>query len=65
MIEWRKSSRSNASGEECVELAALPDGCGIRDSKAPGIGHLTLTAEDFARLLTDVKQGNLNLHPPR
>ncbi|NVI90358.1 DUF397 domain-containing protein [Actinomadura sp. BRA 177] len=56
MIEWRKSSRSNASGEECVEVAALPDGRGIRDSKAPDAGHLTLTTTGFTQLLTHIKQ---------
>ncbi|NED55317.1 DUF397 domain-containing protein, partial [Micromonospora aurantiaca] len=30
MIEWRKSSRSNASGNECVEVAGLADGRDIR-----------------------------------
>ncbi|TDC70084.1 DUF397 domain-containing protein [Actinomadura sp. GC306] len=60
MIEWRKSSRSNASGNECVEVAALPDGYGLRDSKAPETGHLTLTTEDFAQLLTHIRQGEPN-----
>ncbi|GAA1785064.1 hypothetical protein GCM10009735_15270 [Actinomadura chokoriensis] len=56
VIEWRKSSRSNASGSECVEVAALADGCGIRDSKAPDAGHLTLTTAAFTQLLTRIKQ---------
>lgn len=61
MIEWRKSSRSNASGNECVEVAALDGGCGIRDSKAPETGHLTLSAVSFARFLTRVKQDELDV----
>ncbi|MFB4312141.1 DUF397 domain-containing protein [Actinomadura sp. GTD37] len=60
MIEWRKSSRSNASGEECVEVAALAAGRGIRDSKAPDAGYLTLTAYGFTQLLTHIKQDELN-----
>ncbi|WP_433476019.1 DUF397 domain-containing protein [Spirillospora sp. CA-142024] len=60
MIEWRKSSRSNASGNECVEVAALAEGCGIRDSKAPDAGHLTLSPESFTRLVARVKRGELN-----
>ncbi|MEU5987772.1 DUF397 domain-containing protein [Spirillospora sp. NPDC047418] len=65
MIEWRKSSRSNASGNECVEVAALADGRGIRDSKAPDAGHLTLTTASFAQLLTHIKHDDPNLCIPR
>ncbi|MES9537834.1 DUF397 domain-containing protein [Actinomadura sp. NPDC000600] len=61
MIEWRKASRSNASGNECVEVAALPQGRGIRDSKAPDTGHLTLSPARFAQLVTRVKRGDLDL----
>jgi len=33
---WRKSSRSSASGSNCVEVAALTGGTiGVRDSKDP------------------------------
>ncbi|MEU5987770.1 DUF397 domain-containing protein [Spirillospora sp. NPDC047418] len=60
MIEWRKSSRSNASGEECVEVAALSAGYGIRDSKASEVGHMTLTTNAFTQLLTRIKQDELN-----
>lgn len=61
MIEWRKASRSNASGNECVEVAVLPEGRGIRDSKAPDTGHLTLTPASFAQLITRAKRGDLDL----
>ncbi|TYB48694.1 DUF397 domain-containing protein [Actinomadura chibensis] len=60
VIEWRKSSRSNTSGEECVEVAALVEGCGIRDSKAPEAGHLAVSIEGFARLVVAVKAGELD-----
>ncbi|MFI0405412.1 DUF397 domain-containing protein [Actinomadura sp. 3N508] len=63
-LVWRKSSRSGSGGiggQECVEVAGLPEGCGVRDSKAPEAGHLGLTREDFAQLLTAVKAGKLNL----
>ncbi|GAA4239281.1 hypothetical protein GCM10022254_58770 [Actinomadura meridiana] len=59
MIEWRKSSRSNASGNECVEVAHLPQGRGIRDSKNPGIGHLALSVESFAQLIMCIKRDEL------
>ena len=60
---WRKSTRSggaNGGGDGCVELAALTDTVGIRDSKAPEAGHLTLSAESFVQLVAAVKAGELN-----
>ncbi|GGT72218.1 DUF397 domain-containing protein [Actinomadura citrea] len=57
-IHWRKSTRSEDHGN-CVELAALPQAVGIRDSKAPGAGHLTLTPHAFADLVTRAKLGRL------
>lgn len=59
MITWRKSSRSDETGGQCVELAALPHAIGIRDSKAPDAGHLALTPRAFADLLTHAKQDEL------
>ncbi|MEV3926847.1 DUF397 domain-containing protein [Actinomadura coerulea] len=59
MITWRKSTHSDETGGHCVELAALPYAIGIRDSKAPDAGHLTLTPRAFADLLTRAKQGAL------
>lgn len=32
---WRKSSRSSASGSDCVEVAEVADVIGVRDSKDP------------------------------
>lgn len=61
---WRKSSRSGtggAGGQDCVEVASLAGGRGIRDSKAPDAGHLALSAETFAQLVTAVKAGKLNI----
>jgi hypothetical protein len=55
--EWRKSSYSgmvNDSG--CVELARLPDSVGLRDSKHPEAGHLSLDGETFSRFLALVKR---------
>ncbi|MFA1549228.1 DUF397 domain-containing protein [Actinomadura chokoriensis] len=61
---WRKSSRSGtggAGGQDCVEVAALAEGHGVRDSKAPDNGHLTLSPASFAQLVTRVKRGDLDL----
>ncbi|WP_141579196.1 DUF397 domain-containing protein [Actinomadura sp. WMMA1423] len=61
MIKWRKASRSNASGNECVEVAALPEGRGIRDSKAPDAGHLTLSPRSFTQVIASAKRGDLDV----
>jgi hypothetical protein len=61
-IKWRKSSRSGgATDEACVELAQFSDGVGIRDSKNPGGGALSLTGTQFAGLLHRVKRNELDL----
>ncbi|MFC5184745.1 DUF397 domain-containing protein [Actinomadura harenae] len=53
---WRKSSHSHDSNSDCVELARLPTGLGIRDSKASQAGHLVLPRSEFATLLAGLKQ---------
>jgi len=55
---WRKSSRSNVNGGNCVEartseLATSP--VEVRDSKAPQLGSLTIDRAGFAALLDSVK----------
>ncbi|TDC68229.1 DUF397 domain-containing protein [Actinomadura sp. GC306] len=52
---WRKSSRSTNQGGECVEVAALPDAIGVRDSKNPQVGHVVLSREGFATLVRHLK----------
>ncbi|WP_433473306.1 DUF397 domain-containing protein [Spirillospora sp. CA-142024] len=49
---WRKSTHSGANEGECVEIADLNGQVGIRDSKNPVGGHLALTRQSFAALLT-------------
>ncbi|TDD79817.1 DUF397 domain-containing protein [Actinomadura rubrisoli] len=49
---WRKSTHSGANEGECVEIADLNGHIGIRDSKTPHSGHLTLTRRNFTTLLT-------------
>ncbi|MFD0689047.1 DUF397 domain-containing protein [Actinomadura fibrosa] len=48
---WRKSSHSGAHEGECVEVADLNGRVGIRDSKNPAAGQLTLTRQHFTALL--------------
>lgn len=56
-VQWRKSSYSGgANDEQCVELGRLSPDIGVRDSKDPDGGHLTLTVGEFAALLTRIKR---------
>jgi hypothetical protein len=62
MTQWRKSSHSSGdSGTDCVELAALEEGVGVRDSKDPDAGHVTVDRSSFAALLARAKAGVLDL----
>ncbi|SNR93447.1 DUF397 domain-containing protein [Actinomadura mexicana] len=51
---WRKSTHSGAHENECVEVAALDGRIGIRDSKNPTAGNLTLTRRHFTSLLAQL-----------
>lgn len=57
---WRKSSHSGPEQGDCVEVADLSSGVGIRDSKNPDLGHLALTPEAFADLLVRAKRDQIN-----
>ncbi len=46
-IVWRKATRSTSTGGECVELAAMPEGAGVRDSKDPYGPKILVSREDF------------------
>ena len=51
--QWRKSTHSSASAA-CVEVTALPGGVGVRDSKNPDAGHLTVTPSQWAAFVGGV-----------
>lgn len=57
---WRKSNRSTNQGGECVEVAALADAIGIRDSKNPAGGHLVVRPTAFAALIQQIKADHLD-----
>lgn len=59
MITWRKSSYSSDSGApNCVELAQLDAAAvGVRDSKSPDAGHLTLEPKRLAKFVRGAKSG--------
>ncbi|MDA2812238.1 DUF397 domain-containing protein [Nocardiopsis sp. RSe5-2] len=50
---WRTSSYSGGQGQ-CVEVADLPFGAAVRDSKRPDLGHLIFPASEWAALLKGV-----------
>jgi len=54
--QWRKSSYSASNGGDCVEVARLPEGIGIRDSKNREHGRLTMPPAQFTALLARLKQ---------
>lgn len=61
-VTWRKAARSTGNGGACVELAGLGKGQrGIRDSKNPDAGHLTIDRRDLSALLSRVRSGELDL----
>ncbi|MEU8804922.1 DUF397 domain-containing protein [Spirillospora sp. NPDC048819] len=62
-MQWRKSTHSSGVDDQhCVELGRLAPGAGIgvRDSKDPDGGRLTLSVAEFAGLIEKVKR-----HPAR
>ena len=59
---WRKSSRSGGTdNSDCIEVARLDAQIGVRDSKAPADGHLTISMATFGELLGRIRAGELEL----
>jgi hypothetical protein len=62
MSAWRKSSYSQTDGAtDCVELADLARIVGVRDSKHPDGGHLSISRAAFGGLLRRIKDDELTL----
>ncbi|WP_242884871.1 DUF397 domain-containing protein [Actinomadura litoris] len=52
---WRKASRSNESGDACVEVAGVAEVVAVRDSKDPGGPKLILSRSEFRRFADRLK----------
>ena len=53
--KWRKSSRSNVAGGNCVEARLNVAGPELRDSKAPELGTLHMSRSDLSALLDSLR----------
>lgn len=62
MARWRKSSYSDDHQGACIELADLERGVvGVRDSKAPTAGHLTILSVELGLLLHRIRRESLGV----
>ncbi|GAA1979830.1 DUF397 domain-containing protein [Nocardiopsis rhodophaea] len=55
-LRFRKSSYSSGTGQNCAEVADLPAGAALRDSKHPDRGHLSFPLTEWRAFLADVKR---------
>ncbi len=59
-MNWHKSSYSTAQGN-CVEVAPLPGGAAVRDSKDPAGPVLRFSADAWRAFIVDVRDGEFDL----
>lgn len=61
--EWRKSTRSDGNGGNCVEVALnLPEVIAVRDTKDKGIGPvLCFSSASWSAFTLSVKAGEFDL----
>lgn len=54
ITNWHKSRQSATDGGQCVEVGSEPGIIGIRDSKNPCGGQLTVNTTAWATFITDI-----------
>lgn len=57
--KWFKSSRSTST-KDCVEVAFLDDGVGVRDSKNPTGAALVFTPSEWSTFTAGVQHGKFD-----
>ena len=57
-LRWRKSSRSSASGPDCVEIALVSSGAAVRDSKNADGARLKFGDAGWETFLAAAKTGS-------
>ncbi|MFC4911877.1 DUF397 domain-containing protein [Actinomadura gamaensis] len=61
LFAWRRSSYSDAGGANCVELAELGmSRVGLRDSKAPAAGYLSVPVAELKFLLGHIRRDDMD-----
>jgi Domain of unknown function (DUF397) len=60
-VVWRKSSRSEGNGGNCVEVARLGTKIAVRDSKNPG-PKLIISADTWRDFNQAIHVGDLDHH---
>ncbi|PSK97052.1 uncharacterized protein DUF397 [Murinocardiopsis flavida] len=53
--EWHKSSYSDSTGGNCVEVRETPTMADVRDTQNRGAGQLTFQAEEWTAFLGQVR----------
>ncbi len=62
-ISWRKSSKSDNGGGNCVEVGPLADGSGrvaVRHSRRPDGAVIVYTREEWQAFIAGVKEGEFD-----
>lgn len=57
LSQWRKSSYSNGTGGECVEVAELYDSVDVRDSKQYGGPRISVARSSWSAFMTSLRHG--------
>lgn len=62
VAEWHKASRSNGNGgNNCVEVAILPNGVAVRDSKNRDGPVLYFTRAEWTAFLSGARAGEFDI----
>ena len=57
--QWRKSSYSNGTGGECVEVAESGGGTAVRDSKVPHGARIAVRRAAWGDFVGALREGRL------